>query len=270
MKCHKIFLFLSLILWHDGMSRNSLGDILSWTCLHGVCWFLSTWHLFYCPTGKMEHGGKCLCLSSLTGRPTLRGRSHLKWQITGLCGDCHWAMSCTKTGQLFMHWLSDAPILDICNTCSKYVLNKTLFNLQQVAWKLFPVVSMQTIFCTVRCSKWSVRLEGAQSRATAPLHQKEAAEVVWASDQDASWTPPFRGDPEHTGKIRCQYTHYSFSRKWRRRWRIVQNIHATQCSLLAPSSVQQWWMNRWFSESPSLQNQLCLVGFGKNLSLLET
>lgn len=35
-------------------------------------------------------------------------------------------------------------------------------------------------------------MEGAQSRAAGLLHRKEPAEKVWASDQDASWSPPLR------------------------------------------------------------------------------
>ena len=38
-------------------------------------------------------------------------------------------------------------------------------------------------------------LEGARSRAAAPPRRKESAEVVRASDQDASRMPPFRGFP---------------------------------------------------------------------------
>lgn len=33
-------------------------------------------------------------------------------------------------------------------------------------------------------------LEGAQTRAIAPWHQKEPLEVVWATDQDACGTRP--------------------------------------------------------------------------------
>lgn len=36
-------------------------------------------------------------------------------------------------------------------------------------------------------------LEGGQSRAAAPSHQKEPVEVVWASDKGVSWVPAFGG-----------------------------------------------------------------------------
>ena len=73
---------------------------------------------------------------------------------------------------------------------------------------------------------------GAQYRAAAPLCQKGPAEVIRASDQDASWAPPVGGrhvqlagglevDPEHAVGIIYLIWPGNASVSLRRSWRVL-------------------------------------------------
>jgi len=77
---------------------------------------------------------------------------------------------------------------------------------------------------------------GAWNRAAASLHQKKSAEVVQASDLDASWSPPIggntRADPELTGGRLYPFLSGTGSETPRRCWRVLLESIAAERDVL--------------------------------------